>query len=201
MKYTDPDGREINDVDTELVMSSALENSKLGDHLSTEYINEVGCTLTAYTRIANAIGNKDFSLEKANKVALENNLFTSGNLLTPENGAELINALLSGTGKSVSYAGSITAKTMTEYASFLNSLENSYSQLYVTARINTFDAKGENNYNHTVNINSNTVIAGDIQNVSNALNIKINDTSGVRTQIMNDIRKNTLLRIDYFRVN
>ena len=90
---------------------------------------------------------------------------------------------------------------MTEYASFLNSLENSYSQLYVTARINTFDAKGENNYNHTVNINSNTVIAGDIQNVSNALNIKINDTSGVRTQIMNDIRKNTLLRIDYFRVN
>lgn len=90
---------------------------------------------------------------------------------------------------------------MTEYASFLNSLENSYSQLYVTARIKTFDAKGENNYNHTVNINSNTVIAGDIQNISNALNIKINDTSGVRTQIMNDIRKNTLLRIDYFRVN
>ena len=90
---------------------------------------------------------------------------------------------------------------MTEYASFLNSLEKSYSQLYVTARIKTFDAKGENNYNHTVNINSNTVIAGDIQNVSNALNIKINDTSGVRTQIMNDIRKNTLLRIDYFRVN
>lgn len=90
---------------------------------------------------------------------------------------------------------------MTEYASFLNSLEKSYSQLYVTARIKTFDAKGENNYNHTVNINSNTVIAGDIQNISNALNIKINDTSGVRTQIMNDIRKNTLLRIDYFRVN
>lgn len=101
----------------------------------------------------------------------------------------------------MTFAGSIYPESLTESGSFLNSLENSYSELYVTARIDTYDETGTEYYQHTVNINSSSVIAGDIMDISNALNIRINDTSGVRTQITNDVRWNKILRIDYFRVN
>ena len=37
--------------------------------------------------------------------------------------------------------------------------------------------------------------------MANAFNIKVNDTSGVRSQIMNDVRQNKVLRIDYFRID
>ena len=37
--------------------------------------------------------------------------------------------------------------------------------------------------------------------MANAFNIKVNDTSGVRNQVNNDVRQNKILRIDYFRVN
>ena len=168
---------------------------------SNEPISEVGCVLTAYTRIANAIGGLEITLEEANDTAKELRLYINKNELTPQAGANLINALLYGTGKSVTYAGSVTAETMIEYASFLNSLENSYSELYVTARIKTNDINNSKIDEHTVNINSNSVIPNDISDMSNALNIKINDTSGVRTQILNDRRFNKLERIDYFRLN
>ena len=198
VKYTDPDGREINDVDSELVMSSA-KDSLLGT--GPELIKEKGCVLTAYTRIANAVGNKTFSLVDANEMAVALDLFNKKSELTPQAGASLINSLLQGTGKSVTFAGSIYPESLTESGSFLNSLENSYSKLYVTARIDTYNETGTENYQHTVNINSGSVIAGDIMDISNALNIRINDTSGVRTQITNDVRWNKILRIDYFRVN
>ena len=48
---------------------------------------------------------------------------------------------------------------------------------------------------------SNAVIAGNIMDMANAFNIKVNDTSGVRSQIMNDVRQNKVLRIDYFRID
>ena len=198
-RYVDPDGRDINDVDTELVMNSASENSKLGN--SDEYIYEVGCVLTAYTRIANSLGNKKYTLEESNKIAVEKSLYTNGNELTPKAGEELINILLSGTGKSVTFAGSIYPENMTESGSFLNSLENSASNLYVTARLDTYDQTGTKRYQHTVNINSNAVIAGNIMDMANSFNIKVNDTSGVRSQIMNDVRQNKVLRIDYFRID
>ena len=199
MRYVDPDGREVNDVDTQLIMDNANEKSRLGN--SEEYIRDVGCVLTAYTRIANSLGRKSFTLEEANEVAVKNKFFTNENELTPENGAALINELLTGTGKSVTYAGSMYPDSMTDSGSFLNSLENSYSKLYVTARIDTYNETGTENYQHTVNINSGAVIAGDIMDISNALNIRINDTSGIRTQIMNDVRWNKISRMDYFRVN
>ena len=204
VKYVDPDGRDINDVDSELVMSSANNESVLGiinPSNRAEFIVDVGCVLTAYTRIANSLGKKSSTLEEANEVAVKNKFFTNENELTPENGASLINELLTGTGKSVTYAGSMYPDSMTDSGSFLNSLENSYSKLYVTARIDTYNETGTENYQHTVNINSGSVIAGDIMDISNALNIRINDTSGVRAQVMNDVRQNKILRIDYFRVN
>ena len=164
-------------------------------------IYEVGCVLTAYTRIANSLGNKKYTLEESNKIAVEKSLYANGNELTPKAGGGLINILLSGTGKSVTFAGSIYPENMTESGSFLNSLENSASNLYVTARLETFDKTGTQKYKHTVNINSNSVIAGNIMDMANAFNIKVNDTSGVRSQIMNDVRQNKVLRIDYFRID
>lgn len=199
VRYVDPDGRDINDVDTELVMNSASKNSKLGN--SDEYIYKVGCVLTAYTRIANSLGRKKYTLEEANQIAIQKGLYTNGNELTSENGANLVNALLNGTGKSITFAGSINPGNMTECGSFLNSLENSVSKLYVTARLDTYDQTGTKRYQHTVNINSNAVIAGNIMDMANAFNIKVNDTSGVRSQIMNDVRQNKVLRIDYFRID
>ena len=68
----DPDGREINDVDTELVMSSAKDRLL---NTGPELIKEKGCVLTAYARIANAVGNKTFSLADANEMAAALDLF------------------------------------------------------------------------------------------------------------------------------
>ena len=201
VKYTDPDGNDIENVDSELVMSSANEHSKLGNEESNDYINKSGCVLTSYTRIANSLGGKKYTLEEANQIAIQKGLYTNGNELTSENGANLVNALLNGTGKSVTFAGSINPGNMTECGSFLNSLENSVSKLYVTARLDTYDQTGTKRYQHTVNINSNAVIAGNIMDMANAFNIKVNDTSGVRNQVNNDVRQNKILRIDYFRVN
>ena len=201
VKYTDPDGNDIENVDSELVMSSANEHSKLGNEESNDYINKSGCVLTSYTRIANSLGGKKYTLEEANQIAIQKGLYTNGNELTSENGANLVNALLNGTGKSITFAGSINPGNMTECGSFLNSLENSVSKLYVTARLDTYDQTGTKRYQHTVNINSNAVIAGNIMDMANAFNIKVNDTSGVRNQVNNDVRQNKILRIDYFRVN
>ena len=197
MRYVDPDGMEIKDTDTTFIMQNSSSSSTLGN--TKELISAVGCTLTAYTRIANAISGTNISLEMANEKA--KNLYTNGNELSPQAGEKLINSLIEGTGKSVTYAGSQSLDSMTESGSFLNSLENSFSKVYVTARIKTTDSNNTKEYGHTVNINSNSVFAGNISDIDNALNIKVNDTSGVRKQISDDVRDNVLERIDYFRVN
>ena len=49
-------------------------------------------------------------------VALD--LFNKKNELTPQAGARLINSLLQGTGKSVTYAGSMYPDSMTDSAPF-----------------------------------------------------------------------------------
>ena len=188
---------EIKDTDTTFIMQNSSSSSTLGN--TKELISAVGCTLTAYTRIANAISGTNISLEMANEKA--KNLYTNGNELSPQAGEKLINSLIEGTGKSVTYAGSQSLDSMTESGSFLNSLENSFSKVYVTARIKTTDSNNTKEYGHTVNINSNSVFAGNISDIDNAVNIKVNDTSGVRKQISDDVRDNVLERIDYFRVN
>ena len=199
VKYTDPDGKDIEDVDTQLIMNNADEKSTLGN--SSEYIRDVGCVLTAYTRIANKIGGKNYTLEEANQIAVKQGLYTNGNELTPKAGEQLINALLKGTGKSVTFAGSIYPENMSECGAFINSLENSISKLYVTARLETFDETCTKKYQHTVNINSGAVIISNIMDIENVFNVKVNDTSGVRNQVNNDVRQNKILRVDYFRVN
>jgi RHS repeat-associated protein len=89
LKFVDPDGREIINAYKTLMTTS---DETLGK--SSELISKVGCVLTAYTRIASAIIGDEISLNTANQIAKDKKLFTDGNLLTPENGAELINSIL-----------------------------------------------------------------------------------------------------------
>ena len=198
VKYVDPDGKEIMNTSTTLLMTSDTK-TKLGG--GKDLISEVGCVLTAYTRIANALSGKETSLADANAKAIALELFSNNNELTPEAGAKLINALLEGTGISVTYAGSVPVDNMTVFGICLKDLEKSPSKVFVTARVATTNSDGSQKYDHTVNINKSPVISGDITDMDNALNVKVNDTSGVRSQITNDVRENKIIKCDYFRVN
>ena len=193
MKYTDPDGNEIINAYRTLMTSS---DKTLGT--SKELISKVGCVLTAYTRIASAIIGVEISLDTSNTMAVKNQLFTDGNLLTPENGAELINAILKENGitdTTVSFEGSYTGIGAVNKYEDANTSET--TQYFATARINTHDTSG-NKYDHTVNLDSDAYKyshCGD--------NLNLNDTSGVRTRLVDDPsgRKNTFLRMDFFTVN
>ena len=175
---------------------SSESKSTLGT--SNEKISKVGCVLTAYTRIASAIIGKEISLNTANQIAKDEKLFTSGNLLTPENGAELINSILKENGVSdttVSFEGSYTGIDAVNKYQEANKSET--TQHFATARINTHDTSG-NKYDHTVNLD-----ADAYQYSRCGENLKLNDTSGIRTQLVDDPsgRKNKFLRMDFFIVN
>ena len=163
-------------------------------------IAKEGCVLTAYVRIAQALSNKEITLDEANKIATKNLLYTNGNELSIENGVKLINKLIKGSGKEIVYSGSLTGTT-TEIAKQINQLEASELNYFLTARINTTNADATEKYEHTVNINSNSVFANDITDMENSLNIRINDTSNAgRKAVENDVRENEILRVDYFTV-
>ena len=196
VKYIDPTGRDINNPSTRL-MSSAQPDSTLGK--SNELINNVGCVLTAYTRIAEAILGSSITLETANQIAIDNALFTNTNELSPENGAKLINALLETNGITdikVVFDGSYVQQQALDKIVACN---KSSEEFFVTARINTNNKDGSQRYNHTVNLNKDAY-AGNGPMCGR--NLKINDTSGVRKQIIDDPsgRSNKLLRIDIFKV-
>ena len=193
LKFVDPDGREIINAYKTLMTTS---DETLGK--SSELISKVGCVLTAYTRIASAIIGDEISLNTANQIAKDKKLFTDGNLLTPENGAELINSILKENGVSdttVSFEGSYTGIDAVNKYQEANKSET--TQHFATARINTHDTSG-NKYDHTVNLD-----ADAYQYSRCGENLKLNDTSGVRTQLVDDPsgRKNKFLRMDFFIVN
>ncbi|MBO5143736.1 MAG: RHS repeat-associated core domain-containing protein, partial [Treponema sp.] len=191
--FVDPDGREIINAYKTLMTTS---DETLGK--SSELISKVGCVLTAYTRIASAIIGDEISLNTANQIAKDKKLFTDGNLLTPENGAELINSILEENGiidTTVSFEGSYTGIDAVNKYQEANKSET--TQHFATARINTHDTSG-NKYDHTVNLD-----ADAYQYSRCGENLKLNDTSGVRTQLVDDPsgRKNKFLRMDFFIVN
>ena len=193
LKFVDPDGREIINAYKTLMTTS---DETLGK--SSELISKVGCVLTAYTRIASAIIGDEISLNTANQIAKDKKLFTDGNLLTPENGAELINSILKENGVSdttVSFESSYTGIDAVNKYQEANKSET--TQHFATARINTHDTSG-NKYDHTVNLD-----ADAYQYSRCGENLKLNDTSGVRTQLVDDPsgRKNKFLRMDFFIVN
>ena len=197
VRYVDPDGNEIINASTRL-MSSADQNVFLGT--SKEKIVNVGCVLTAYTRIAEAISGVDIKLETANQTAINSNLFTNSNELTPENGAELINKILNANGVTdfnVSFEGSYTGQNALDK---IEKCKKSSDTFYATARIDTGNHDNSQRYGHTVNLpedcyGGNGLMCGR--------DLKISDTSGVRKQLIDDPsgRKNTLLRVDIFVVN
>ncbi|HUH44456.1 MAG TPA: RHS repeat-associated core domain-containing protein [Treponemataceae bacterium] len=199
VKYVDPDGKEVLDANSSIFMSSS--SAKLGT--GEEYIANVGCVLTAYTRIASAIAGSPFTLDDANDLAIEKGLFTDKNLLTPAAGASLINALLESAGitdKSVEFRGSIIPLSGNDIdlIAAISLTENFNDGYFITGRLETTDKTGTVTYDHTVNINHGAVF-GDIES-EKLMNLKINDTSGVRKHLYNDSRANTLLRFDLFKL-
>ena len=196
MRYVDPDGNEIINADRLLMQSG--NNTKLGK--SKELITKVGCVLTAYTRMANALIIDKITLEESNKIGVKNNLFTgkdgSENLLTPKNGAALVNAILKENGIDnliVSYEGSYIKTEAIEKYKAVSSSEEKY---FATVRVNTHDVAG-NKYDHTMNLDSNSYVEGACGD-----DLKFNDTSGVRTHLVDDPsgRKSIFIRMDFFKI-
>ncbi len=197
MKFIDPDGRKI--VNAARTLMKSAKEATLGK--SSQKIRNVGCVLTAYTRMASALLGKEVSLSDANEIGVKNNLFTGTkgkeNLLTPENGAALVNAILKENGitdTTVSFVGSYTRK---EAVSKYIETNSSNEEYFSTIRVNTHDEDG-NKYEHTMNLD------GDAYKFSNCgENITVNDTSGVRQQLVDDPsgRNNQFIRMDFFAIN
>ena len=63
------------------------------------------------------------------------------------------------------------------------------------------NADGSKKYDHQVNLNSGSVTAGDISDISNPFNFNMEDTSNTNRQSTSDTsRSNKLFRIDVFQV-
>ncbi len=189
----DPDGERILDSAT-FLQQSADANAELGPEGSDEFITIVGCVLTTYTRIASAITGNNIPLEDANKAALK--LYDKPNLLSPKSGAALINALV-GDKWSVGYIGSIGQRSVLVYAKIISEFEAEDADYFITARIQTTSADGTQTYEHTLNINSDSIFI----NEDGQMDIRFNDTSGVRDSLYDDGRKNVILRLDFFIVD
>lgn len=85
----DPDGRIVITSDISIVQQNGEGNL----NNTNDSIYDYGCTLTMYVRMANALG-ANFTLDEANTYATENNIFSAPNLLSIQNGVDLVNELL-----------------------------------------------------------------------------------------------------------
>ncbi|AHC15310.1 YD repeat protein [Salinispira pacifica] len=192
VKYVDPTGFKLMPVNTGLLMSSASANSTLGG--SEELISNVGCVLTAYTRIASAIAGNEISLERANSVAIKLGLFSgeNQNLLSVAAGAELISAL---TGKEIGYGSYVgPEQTLQINANYLSEMDR---ENYVTGRLNTESADGSQEYGHTVNITESLDVGDYIMGIDQQ---PIDDTSPTNREAVGAERDEELIRVDYFYV-
>ena len=213
VRYVDPDGNIIVNSDSVFMQDS---NSPLAD--SEELIRDVGCTFTGYVRMAIALG-ANITLDKANEIAIENNLFTNGNELTILNGVTLVNVILSKCGitdVSVSYETS-------SYPNYSDNLsysiyyhlpdcfncfetysdyETSDVEYFCNARVYTSNSDFTSYYSHTVSVDSGALQSYCCDGIPT--NMKIRDTSNVcRSQLFGDPsgRPNILERLDFFRIN
>ena len=145
VRYIDPDGRIVRSANTSIMMTDSSKN--LGN--SNEKICNVGCVLTAYTRIAAAILGSNISVDDANKYAKENKLFSNGNLLTIEAGVSLINGLLEENGitdTKVEFAGSFTSSNQDSLISVISMTENFKDEYFINGRIETTNKDGTEKY-------------------------------------------------------
>ena len=199
--YIDPDGKVILN-SAENMMTEGTGNLGNGSSL----ISAEGCTLTSYVRMANALGANS-TVDAANALALEKNLFTNGDLLTVENGANLVNALLEEAGitdVSVSFETSVSDDSSgydNQFSSYQNH-SNSESEYFCNARIETTNKNGSKTYGHSVSVDSDALISDRCD--GRPTNIRIRDTAPTnRSQINGDTsgRLNTLERLDFFKIN
>ncbi len=200
--YTDPDGREIIDADTSIVQQDGEGNL----NNTTASIYDYGCTLTMYVRMANALG-ANVTVDDANTYAIENNIFSAPNVLSIQNGVNLVNGLLANSGIdniSISFVSSIDCDVLGDYAGVMAyyNYDNSSDLYFCTARLDTNGADSNNWFGHSVNIPSDALLSyrcdGKFQS------IKIDDTSKVgRSQLYGDPsgRENYLMRLDFFKIN
>ena len=183
--------------------TSLLQNSStapLGTGEGKYTITEAGCVLTAYVRLANALGKKEWTLEEANKVAVDNGLFINEDELSIDNGVKLVNMLIDNPNIKIEYIKSLKGSTK-EIAKQIIDFEISDKEYYLTARLETSNLDGTTTFEHTVSINGDAVFWSNSDIVGDYLNIKINDTSSAnRQQVKNDIRKNSIMRVDVFSV-
>ena len=201
VKYTDPDGNTIIKSGANMMNES---QSTLGTGKSP--ISSVGCVFTSYVRMANALG-ANATLEEANKLAVKQDLFASGNLLTVEKGASLVNALLAKAGitdVSISYESSVYedySGNDNQFAAYKNH-ESSENEYFCNARLYTSNADGTDYYGHTVSVDDNALTSDRCDGAHT--NMKIRDTSTAgRSQLHGDIsnRVNYLERLDFFKIN
>ena len=151
--------------------------------------------------MAIALSGRTISVDEANLYAIEHDLFTNDNELSPQNGVKLVNGLIGeDCDKELVYTAELKLNP-DEYAPALLFLEDRQEKYFVTGRIYTNDSKNKKYYQHTLNINSNSVFEdSDLQN-SNKLNIKLNDTSNAcRQQLHKDVRDNKMLYMYAFEV-
>jgi RHS repeat-associated protein len=168
VKYVDPDGRIIADVDGTMVQQDST--GQLGTENTTIYAE--GCVLTAVTRIANAISGNSFTLEDVNQMALDNNLYSgAGGSLTVENQAVLIGLL---TGENI-VRQTISGNMGTTIIPALNELDASDTIYYVTGRMSITNSNGQSAGEHTVNI----------RGAASPTEITVRDTSNVNRTTTN----------------
>ncbi len=202
--FVDPSGEYIVNSASDM-MSDASDEATLGS--GTGKIKDIGCTLTSYVRMANALGAHT-SLEHANEFAKENNLFTGDdkNELSINNGVNLVNGLLkeAGVNASISYDQSDYADS-TGYNNIYKGYqehEESEAPFFANARIGTSDSNFEKFYDHTVSLNDGALVKDNCCEVPT--NLRIRDTSPTgRTMAHGDSagRAGSLRRTDYFNIN
>ena len=202
--YTDPSGNTVIDADYSIFQQFGLNNL----NETNERIYDYGCTLTTYTRMANALG-ANVTVDQANQIAMDTECFSNQNELTPSNGAKLVNEILKTQGitnVSISYDSSFHNENnpydLRKAANSYESYDKSESEYFCSARIWTNGSDPTNYFEHTVNVPSKAATGDSCLGPLN--NLKVKDSSIVnRDQIHGCIsgRDNGLLRLDFFKIN
>ena len=204
VKYTDPDGNIIIDADYSIYQQSGNDNL----NETRDSIYDYGCTLTTYTRMARALG-ADITVDEANQIAMNTGCFSEPNLLTPGDGAKLVNEILKSQGitdVSISFESSFyndkTPYNLRDAADSYVSYDSSSSEFFCSARIWTNGSDSISFFEHSVNVPSNAAFGDSCFGRLN--NLKLKDSSRVnRDQVLGCCsgRNNSLLRLDFFKIN
>ncbi len=158
--------------------------------------------------MARALG-ANVSVDEANIIATKTGCFSSPNLLTPENGAKLINEILKSEGitdVSVSFSSSYhnenSPYNLTNAVDSYLSYDLSNDEYFCSGRIYTNGIDPDKYFEHTTNVPANAAFGDSCWGKLN--NLKLKDSSRVnRDQVLGcgSGRDNGLFRLDFFKIN